>query len=305
MSPHPFTHRLFTFAAAIAILGGVAPAVRADEATDRERGAIAKKAQAFVEAFHKGDAETLASFWTPDGDYVHVSGRVIKGRQAIAQEFAELFAENKGLTLRIEVASVRFPTPETAIEDGVTSVTSPEGGVPSRTRYSNLLVKRDGQWLIESVREAPFEPPSNYDHLRPLEWAIGEWVQETKDPHVARVLFEWTPDQNFIIATRAVGVKDRLLDNGHQRIGRDPAAKLIRSWSFESDGGFGHGAWKKEGENKWVVTMSSVLRNGSLMTSTTTITRTDADTVTWQVKDQQVDGKAMPDSPLITMKRVK
>jgi uncharacterized protein (TIGR02246 family) len=294
---------LFLLAVGIALVG--TGAVRADEAADREKGAIAKQAQAFVEAFHKGDAQALASFWTPDGDYVHLSGRVIKGRQAIAREFSELFAENKGLTLRIEVASVRFPTPDTAIEDGVTSVMAREGGVPSRTRYSNLLVKGDGEWLIESVREAPFEPPSNYDHLRPLEWAIGEWVQETKDPHVARVLFEWTPDQNFIIATRAVGVKDVLLDNGHQRIGWDPAARLIRSWSFESDGGFGHGAWKKEGENRWVITMSSVLRDGSLMTSATAVTRVDADTITWQVKDQQVNGKAMPDSPPITMKRVK
>jgi uncharacterized protein (TIGR02246 family) len=280
------------------------PAILADGPAAEQQTAIAKKAQAFVEAFHKGDADALAAFWTPDGDYVDVTGRVVKGRKAIAEDFARQFTENKGLTLRVEVASVRFPTPDTAIEDGVTTVMSPDDGVPDRARYTNFLVKKDGEWQLASVRESTFVPPSNYEHLRPLEWAIGEWVEDTQEPHVGRVLFQWTPDQNFIIGTRAVGVKDILLDNGSQRIGWDPAAKTIRSWSFEADGGFGHGEWKPDGD-KWVVTMSSVLRSGSLMTATTVVTRVDADTITWQLKNQQLDGKAMPDTPVVKMKRAK
>jgi uncharacterized protein (TIGR02246 family) len=277
---------------------------RADDSTADQQAAITKTAQAFIEAFQKGDATAIAAFWTPDGDYVDLGGRVIKGRKAITEDFADLFTEHKGLTLRIEVASVRFPTPDIAIEDGVTSVLSPDGELPNRARYTNVLVKKDGEWLIASVREAAYVPPNNYEQLRPLEWVIGEWVEDTKESHVGRVLFEWTADQNFIIGTLAVGVKDILLDNGSQRIGWDPAAKLIRSWNFESDGGFSHGAWKKDGDN-WIITMSSVLRSGSLMTGTIIVTRVDPDTITWQLKDQQLDGKAIPDTPVIKMKRVK
>lgn len=295
---------MLVLALAMALVGVAAVGVGESDAQQAQQAAIAKNAQAFTEAFQKGDANALAAFWAPDGDYVDLSGRVLKGRKAIAEDFAEFFAENKGLTLRIELASVRFPTADTAVEDGVTSVLSPDGTPPSRVRYTNVLVKKDGQWLISSVRESPYEPPSNYEHLRPLEWAIGEWVEDVKEGHIGRVLFEWTPDRNFIIGMRAVGIKDILLDNGSQRIGWDAAAKLIRSWNFESDGGFGEGEWKKDGD-RWIIKMSSVLRSGSLMTATSIVTRVDANTITWQSTEQQVDGKALPDTPVVRMKRVK
>lgn len=268
------------------------------------REAITKAAQAFIAAYEKEDATAVASFWTPDGDFMVLSGRVVTGRQAIAEEFADVFSQNERLTIRIEVASVRFPTPDTAIENGVTSVLSPDGSQPNRAHYTNFLVKQDGQWLLSSVRESPYVPPSNYEHLRPLEWLIGEWVEDDKDGHGARVAFQWTPDQNFIIAFRAVGVNGVLLDNGSQRIGWDPVANVLRSWSFESDGSFGEGAWVQEGDNKWVNRVSSNLRTGSPMTATTTVTRVDANTLTFQSTEHVVDGKTQPDSPVVTMKRV-
>jgi hypothetical protein len=101
-----------------------------------------------------------------------------------------------------------------------------------------------------------------------------------------------------------VGVKGELLDNGHQRIGWDAASKQLRSWTFESDGGYAEGAWIPDGE-KWVNRVSAVTRTGSLMTSTTVVTRVDADTLTWQSKEQVMDGKSLPDSPVVTMKRAK
>src|SRR6266496_6574594 len=42
------------------------PALRATE-SDPRTGEITKTAEAFVEAFHKGDAKAVAAFWTPDG----------------------------------------------------------------------------------------------------------------------------------------------------------------------------------------------------------------------------------------------
>src|SRR5262245_16141976 len=45
-----------------------------------DQTAIAKKAEAFVEAFHKGDAKAVAAFWVVDGDYTDQAGRHLKGR---------------------------------------------------------------------------------------------------------------------------------------------------------------------------------------------------------------------------------
>lgn len=279
-------------------------ASRSDDATAQLQAEVTKTAEAFVVAFGKGDANAVAAFWAPEGDYMDLTGRLLKGREAIAADFANLFAENKGLTVRIEVGSVRFPTPDTAIEDGVTSVMAPGGGLPNRAHYTNFLVKKDGKWLLSSVRESAYIPPNNYEKLRQFEWVLGEWAEDVKEGHAGRVVFEWTPDSNFIIASRAVAVSDQLLFNGTERIGWDPAAKLVRSWSFEADGGFSEGTWTREGDNTWIVTVSSVLRSGSLMTSRTVVKRVDADTITWQATRQVLDGKPLPDTQMVTMKRV-
>lgn len=288
----------------VALLGLLlgAQTLRADEAA--ERASIAKTAQAFVDAFHKGDAEAVAAFWAPNGDYIDVDGRVVQGRAAIAEDYKQLFAMHEGLKLRIDVGSVTFPTPDTAIEDGVTTVIPPDNSTPSRTRYTNLLVKSGGKWMLSSVRESHFTPPGNSEHLRPLAWVIGEWAEVADGQRVGRVIFDWTPDGNYIVALRAVEVSGVILDNGTQRIGWDPATKVIRSWNFEADGGFGDGSWRQVGDT-WVNTISAVLPSGSLMTSTTTVTVKDADTITVQSKEQVVDGKSLPDSPVITMKRVR
>src|SRR5437763_17088492 len=86
----------------------------------KDQEAIAKSAEAFVEAFHKGDAKALAAFWTADGDYTDQRGRHLKGQEAIEKAFKAFFTENKGLKLRINSDSLRFATPEVAIEDGTT-----------------------------------------------------------------------------------------------------------------------------------------------------------------------------------------
>lgn len=275
--------------------------VRAAE-TDPQDAAITKTAEAFVEAFQKGDAKALAEFWTADGDYVDETGRVFKGRRAIEKSFAELFSNKKDLKLRIEVAARKFPTPDTAIEDGNSAVIAPDGTAPTRTRYTNVMVQKDGKWLLESVREAVYTPPSNYESLRGLEWVIGNWADEAADGVVNRVAFEWGSGQNFIVSTRTVEHKDATLQNGNQWIGWDPATKQIRSWSFEADGGFGEGAWSRDGD-KWIIKTSSTLANGSKVTATNVVTRVDANTITWKSTGQMLDGKALPDTREITMKR--
>jgi|SRR5208337_4613785 len=295
-------HRLFITLLPFAIASTSSFIVRAADKTDPRDVAITKTAEAFVEAFHKGDAKTLSEFWTENGDYVDENGRVLKGRKAIEDSFSEFFANNKGLKLRIDIAARKFPTPDTAIEDGSSATIAPDGTAPSRARYTNVMILKNGKWLLESVREAAYAPPSNYEFLRGLEWVIGEWVDDTAGGAVGRVSFEWAPAMNFIVATRTVEHRDATLENGTQWIGWDPAAKQIRSWSFEADGGFGEGTWSKNG-NKWIIKTSSSLANGSKVTTTNVVTRVDADTITWKSTDQKMDGNALPDSAEITMKR--
>src|SRR5437763_3904464 len=278
------------------------PALRAAE-SDPRTGEITKTAEAFVEAFPKGGAKAVAGFWAPDGDYVDENSRVLKGQQAIQDSFADLFATRKGLKVRIDVASLRFPAPDLAIEDGTSTVLAPDGSAPSRARYTNVLIKKDGKWLLSSVREAAYSEPTNYEHLKGLEWAIGEWGDEQPNGPVGRVSFEWAPGQNFIVATRGVEFKDNILDNGTEWIGWDPAAKQIHSWSFEADGGYGDSVWTKDG-TKWAGKANSNRSDGRKDSGTQIYRAVDGDTSTWQSKDQTVSGKPLPDTKQIKMKRV-
>src|SRR5262245_12431146 len=179
---------LLSFALALPLCFAGGPGVaQKDSENAKEGDALFERAKSFVAAFHKGDAKAVAGFWTADGDYTDQTGKQYKGRAQIEKGFTELFAENKGVKLRIDSTALRFVTTEVAIEDGITEVIPPDGAPPSRARYTIVHVKKNGQWYLSSVRDAPFAPPTNYEHLKPLEWLVGDWADEAEKGHVARV----------------------------------------------------------------------------------------------------------------------
>jgi uncharacterized protein (TIGR02246 family) len=274
------------------------------EGDPKDKAAIQRNGEAFVDAFHKGDARALAAFWTPNGDYTDEFGRHLKGREAIEKAFEQYFAENKGLKVRIESQSLRFVTPDVALEEGVTEVISPKGGPPSRDRYSIVHVKREGQWLLGSVHEAAYVPPSNHEHLHGLEWAIGDWAGEAGNGEAERLAVGWAENENFVIATFTRTSGDMPVAGATQWIGWDPLEKHLRSWIFDAAGGFGEGSWTQDG-NKWVVKTQSILQDGRKASATFILTPVDADALGLQARDRTIQGKPVPDGPEIKLKRVK
>jgi uncharacterized protein (TIGR02246 family) len=270
----------------------------------KEGDAIQKKAEAFIEAFHKGDAKAVAAFWTTDGDYTDQTGKHMKGREAIEKAFQDYFLEHKGLKLRINSDSLRFVTPDVAIEDGSTEVAGQDGGPPTRARYTIVHVKKEGNWYLSSVRDSIFIPPTNYEHLRQMEWLIGEWADEVEGVEVGRMAFTWSENQGFLVNTYSTTAKNITLSSGTQWIGWDPSANRYRSWTFDSMGGFGEGSWSKDG-NKWIIKSTAVLQDGRKMAATNIVTRIDADTISWQGKDRTIDGRPIPDMKEVKMKRLK
>jgi uncharacterized protein (TIGR02246 family) len=278
------------------------PALAGQDDNAEAKSAIAKKAEAFVEAFHKGDAAALAAFWTPNGEYTDEAGKIHKGREAIEKIFQGLFAENKDLKLRIDSDSLRFVTADVAIEKGTSAVFPPGGGPPSRAHFTNVHVKKDGQWYLDSVRESPFVAPANTSHLRGLDWTIGEWTGNTDTGEVERLAFDWTENQNFIVASFSTAAKNVLVGDATVWIGWDPTANNIRAWLFDSTGGFGDGAWTNEG-NKLSLKLTVTLQDGKKATATYVLTRVDKDNLTLQAKDRTLDGKEVPNGKEVKLKR--
>ena len=77
---------------------------------------------------------------------------------------------------------------------------------------------------------------------------------------------------------------------GTQVIGWDPAADTIRSWMFDSDGGFGEGTWSKK-DNSWIVKFNQVLPDGRKASATNIYTIVDGNTFTWKSIGRKVDGR--------------
>ncbi len=105
---------------------------------------IRATAAAFVDAFNRGDAQAVAALWTADGSEADDSGTIYKGRPAIEAQYARFFKQYPGARMEVAVKSVEFPTPTTAIEDGVAQVEAEHAGPPRASRYTVVHVYQDG-----------------------------------------------------------------------------------------------------------------------------------------------------------------
>jgi uncharacterized protein (TIGR02246 family) len=282
------------------------PQANADEPKTRGAEPLGKgkRAQEFIAAFNKGDAKAVAGFWTPEGDLVDEDGRQIKGRAAIQKLYEKVFAGHKGAKLTVTVISARLVTPDVALEDGITEVAPPDGGPPATSRFSAVLVKKDGEWYFESVRESAAHPPSNAEHFEDIDWLIGDWTSDAVKGESAKATYAWAENQNFIVCSFATTLNDVPVIGGTQWIGWDAVDKQIRSWTFYSAGGIGEAVWSKE-DGKWAVKTTAKSADGKKITATNIITKVDDDHATWQMTKLTVDGKSMSDPQPVKMKRVK
>jgi hypothetical protein len=70
-----------------------------------------------------------------------------------------------------------------------------------------------------------------------------------------------------------------------------------------ADGATGENTWSSE-RDQWIIKTNAILPDGKKLAATNILTRSGPDTITWQSKDRTLDGKALPDTAEIKMKRV-
>ncbi|MEZ6044177.1 MAG: hypothetical protein R3C11_01055 [Planctomycetaceae bacterium] len=93
--------------------------------------------------------------------------------------------------------------------------------------------------------------PSNYEQLQSLEWLIGDWQVDIDSAEATLTSSNiWSMNQNFIISNFSSQRDGEPGIAGVQIIGWDPVEETIRSWIFDSYGGFGSGTWS-ENDGKW------------------------------------------------------
>jgi uncharacterized protein (TIGR02246 family) len=258
----------------------------------------------FAAAFNKADAKALAALFTEDGVIVDTVGAETRGRAAIEAMYAGSFQEVPGLKLESEITEDRPITADVARTEG-RSRSSIEGGDASEfNRFSSLLVRRNGKWLIAEIREYPAPPEdiSPYDRLQELEWMVGDWVDESGQNKVVSSV-RWADNQSFLVRTYVVEIAGEKAASGTMFIGWDPQSGQIKSWLFDSHGGHGEGLWTRVNEKEWVVKAQGVLRDGQPTSATQTHTVLTPDSVKTSSVDRVIGGRLAPDIPEILMVR--
>jgi uncharacterized protein (TIGR02246 family) len=260
---------------------------------DNERSAIERAIELYVAAFNVQDAKAMAQFWSPDGVYISkLSGERVVGREAIATALAEIFAAEGKRQLEVSTESIEFISPNVALERGTSAVECPDQST-LKTTYRGIYVRRDGKWLIDRITEDESPPDdSRYQQLRELEWIIGDWMDQAGDDTI-RIVCEWTKNRNYISRAYAVNVDGQINSSGLQIIGWDPRQKQIRSWLFDSNGGFVEGTWSQKGD-RWFVQSVATLADGSAGSFTSIFRPLDQDNYSWQKVHRVVDGEIVP-----------
>lgn len=267
-----------------------------EDAGDDDRKAILRSAQAFTDAFNKGDAQAIGALWTEKGELRDASGLTLLGRAAIEKAYAELFKANPGAKTEVLVKTIRFPAKDLAVEEGL--LRSPRGDkyLTGTTAYVVVHAREGGQWKMALASEG-----AGQDRLEDLDWLLGDWTAKVKDDTV-KFSFVHDPKQPVIQATFTRTESGKQAAASTMRIAADPETGRIRSWTFETDSGHSQSLWSCDGKS-WVLDTRGVLANGTPTAERTILQRVGADAITLRSVDRQLGDSQLADTPPLRLTR--
>lgn len=283
--------------------GALLPGEAFAQADLKPEVAIRTEIDSYVDAYNRGDVDAVLSHWADDAEYLLSTGERVQGRDALRKVFTEALAEETRGTIDVPDAYVRILSDTVATEEGVARIVRP-GAPAEETSYLAIYVKQGDDWKLTTVREtevAPAPVSASAEQLQQLEWLVGEWTHESAEAKVSSNV-RWSGNNAFLVyafKAEAQGV-DAL--EGTQVIGWDPIRGVIRSWIFDSDGGFGEGEWVKDND-RWVVNVEQTLPDGRIARATNVYTVADANQYTWHSFNRSIDGELMPNIDDVTIVR--
>lgn len=126
---------------------------------NQEEAAIRAAVEKAESAWNAGDPVAFANSWAENGDFVTITGVMVKGRPALQKHFSQLFSGAfKGSHSSLHVDSIRFLKPDVAVLDAHVEITGrhgPNGNelVPIRGLVTEVIAKQSGNWAFVSYRE--------------------------------------------------------------------------------------------------------------------------------------------------------
>lgn len=265
---------------------------------DADVKAIREAAAAYQQALERGDGAAIANLWTADGDIVDELGRVTKGRETAAGTVPAADDATRPV-VHISETSLRFLTPDVAIEDGTVEVTPPGAAAPAKGRFTAAWVRQDASWRIAGLREARIGPDAVGSRLADLEWMVGDWTvtdnaaAEGAAGPAMEVSVRWNATRTFLLRDMKISKDGSPATHITQRIGWDPLARQVRSWMFSADGSLGEGIWSRDGD-AWIARTNSVLPDGTQISALNIYVYDGRDRCTWRSFHTHVGGEHLP-----------
>lgn len=273
----------------------------AAEKTDPDEEAILSGAKAFLVAYNKHDSKTAAQYYAPNAEMIELDGDVVRGRKAIEEALAAGFKANPKGKISISVDSVRRVAPTVMIEEGQLTMFPDGENATHESRYQVVHVKTGGKWLMAHVRTLDVEAISHHEHLKDLEWMIGHWVDEGEDS-VTETTCEWSKDKNWLLRKFTIKIEGQPAMHGVQRIGFDPLTKQVKSWVFDSRGGYVTGLWSKVGDH-WVSKARGISADGTVVSSTNQFSYLGKDRMRWVSVHRMAGNEHMPDVTITVVRK--
>jgi uncharacterized protein (TIGR02246 family) len=263
---------------------------------------IRREMEATVKAFNAADADGMAALFMEKGELVDENGNVYTGRADIAAVFKAFFAKFPKASLAMDVTAVRTIGDSLAVEEGVRQITAEEGAVSAQVRYVALRDKIGDKWPIASYREFADDPaPTAAEMLEPLSFLVGDWVDESPEGRTA-ISYRWSEEGNYLLGDYVLSVGGQPESKSTQRIGWDPVEGVIRSWTFDSDGGFSQGEWTPV-DDGWVAKTEATMPDGSTASATVMLAVKDQDHFVVRSTDRIVGGGEEPDFELVIARK--
>lgn len=269
-----------------------------------EQKEIEESTRSFEKIYNEHNAEKLGSFWTEKGTFFNLTtSETLQGREEIVKNFQEQFKSEDKVQINIVIDSINVDNPEYPVEQGVAKFLL-DKEVVDQIPFVAEYVKENDKWMLQKLSASDFEPTiSHYIHLKELAWLEGNWEDQDENIDVTYT-FSWDANKNFLTQEFTLNVLESPELQGRQIIGWDPVKKKIRSWIFDSDGGFGRCYWNHEG-NKWYVSCLYTLSDGKQSSSTHVYTKVNEDTYTFASTDREISGKFLPSIGPFKIVRVK
>jgi uncharacterized protein (TIGR02246 family) len=275
----------------------------AKSTASKEVAGLHATSEAFEKAYNAGNAKAIAAQFTENAEVVDEEGDVIEGRANIEARFAELFKANPKARIAVELISLRQLSPDVAVEDGYSTTTLSPDEPGSRSPYTLVHVKRDGKWLVASVRDFPEEATeaTAHEQLASLEWLVGHWVDESSDGRVETTC-QWSEDGNYLLQNYEVKTRRGAVLKGTQRIAWDPLRRTIRSWAFDHSGAFTEATWTPL-DGSWILKAEGVTPDGQAVSVTRMVTVIGIDSFQIDLTSLVVGSELLPDSSVRVVRR--